>query len=150
MFGIAFNYINFIIVKIKIMKNILLILLCLPILYHCNSDKAEKEIIINIKQDNYNDSIHYNKDVNVIFLKEIWFGDDAYLVDMYFNASDTLRNAKVFLATEDIYDKAKYNWITDTSINITLYDSNGDSSVSFYAAGTMDGRGSGVGDLVEN
>ena len=66
---------------------------------------------------------------------------------MYFNSSDTLRNAKVSLATEDIYDQARYYWITDTSINITLYDSKGDSSVSFYAAGTMDGRGSAIGDL---
>tara|TARA_B110000196_G_scaffold272965_1_gene249151 strand:- start:571 stop:963 length:393 start_codon:yes stop_codon:yes gene_type:complete len=129
------------------MKKLLLILLCLPILYHCNSNKNEKEIIIDIKKDNYNDSIHFNKDVNVIFLKEFWFGDDAYLVDMYFNSSDTLRNAKVSLATEDIYDQARYYWITDTSINITLYDSKGDSSVSFYAAGTMDGRGSAIGDL---
>jgi hypothetical protein len=129
------------------MKKLLLILLCLPILYHCNSNKNEKEIIIDIKKDNYNDSIHFHKDVNVIFLKEFWFGDDAYLVDMYFNSSDTLRNAKVSLATEDIYDQARYYWITDTSINITLYDSKGDSSVSFYAAGTMDGRGSAIGDL---
>jgi len=129
------------------MKKLLLILLCLPILYHCNSNKNEKEIIIDIKKDNYNDSIHFNKDVNVIFLKEFWFGDDAYLVDIYFNSSDTLRNAKVSLATEDIYDQARYYWITDTSINITLYDSKGDSSVSFYAAGTMDGRGSAIGDL---
>tara|TARA_B110000116_G_scaffold218708_1_gene196332 strand:- start:309 stop:701 length:393 start_codon:yes stop_codon:yes gene_type:complete len=129
------------------MKKLLLILLCLPILYHCNSNKNEKEIIIDIKKGNYNDSINYNKDVNVIFLKEFWFGDDAYLVDMYFNSSDTLRNAKVSLATEDIYDQARYYWITDTSINITLYDSKGDSSVSFYAAGTMDGRGSAIGDL---
>jgi hypothetical protein len=129
------------------MKKLLLILLCLPILYHCNSNKNEKEIIIDIKKGNYNDSIHYNKDVNVIFLKEIWLGDDAYLVEMYFNASDTLRNAKVFLASDDIYDKARYSWKTDTSINITLYDSNGGSRASFYAAGTMDGRGSGIGDL---
>ena len=131
------------------MKKTLLILLCLPLLYYCSSKNNLKEIIIDIKQGNYNDSIHFNKDVNVIYLQKFWGGDDGYLVDMYFNGNDTLRNAKVFLGTgtEDIYDKAKYNWITDTSINITLYDSKGDSSVSFYAAGTMDGRGSAMGDL---
>jgi len=66
---------------------------------------------------------------------------------MYFNTNDTLRNAKIFLSTEDNYDQAKYNWLSDTSINIMLYDSRGDSSVSFFAAGTMNGRGSAMGDL---
>ena len=51
------------------------------------------------------------------------------------------------MAAADLYDKAKYNWITDTSIYITLYDSRSDSSVSFKASGTMDGRGSGMGEI---
>ena len=63
---------------------------------------------------------------------------------MYFNGEDILRNAKIFICEEDIYDKARYNWITDTSINITLYESKGDSSVSLVARGMMDGSGSSM------
>ena len=130
------------------MKKLLLILFCLSILYQCSYKNDLEEIVVDIKKDSYNDSTHYNKDVNVVFLKECWFGHDGcYLVDMYFKASDTLRNAKIFLAAADLYDKAKYNWITDTSIYITLYDARGDSSVSFKASGTLDGRGSGIGEI---
>ena len=137
------------------MKKRLLLLLCFALIFSCSENNEEeekkdksKENIIDIIKDGYIDSIHFNKDVNVVYLEEFSFFENkeegSYLVDMYFNGDDTLRNAKVFLCDQDIYDKAKYNWITDTSINITLYDSKGDSSFSFVARGMMDGSGSGM------
>ena len=137
------------------MKKRLLLLLCFSLMFSCSENNVEeenpeksKENIIDIIKGDYSDSIHLNKDVNVVYLEEFSFFEDkeegSYLIDMYFNGDDTLRNAKVFLCDEDIYDKAKYNWITDTSINITLYDSKGDSSFSFVARGMMDGSGSGM------
>ena len=136
------------------MKKRLLLLLCFPLIFSCSENHEEEEKtekskgnIINIIKDDYSDSIHLNKDVNVVYLEEFSIcevPEGSYLIDMYFNGDDTLRNAKVFLCEEDIYDKAKYNWITDTSINITLYESKGDSSVSLVARGMMDGSGSGV------
>ena len=129
------------------MKKTLSILLTGILLYGCSNFHRPNEIIVDIQQGSYYDSIHFNKDVNVIYLDSFWLGNSGYLVDMYFNANDTLRNAKIFVSTEDNYDQAKYDWISDTSINIMLYDSRGDSSVSFFAAGTMNGRGSAIGDL---
>ena len=136
------------------MKERLLLLLCFPLMFSCSENNKEeekikisKENIIDIIKDDYIDSIHKNKDVNVVYLEEFSVcevPEGSYLIDMYFNGDDTLRNAKVFLCDEDIYDKAKYNWITDTSINITLYDSKGDSSFSFVSGGMMDGSGSGM------
>ncbi len=136
------------------MKKRLLLLLCLPLIFSCSENHKEeekiemsKENIIDIIKDDYSDSIHLNKDVNVVYLEEFSVcevPESSYLIDMYFNGDDTLRNAKIFICEEDIYDKARYNWITDTSINITLYESKGDSSVSLVARGMMDGSGSGI------
>ena len=116
---------------------------------HKKEEKIEKsqENIIDIIQDDYSDSIHHNKDVNAVYFKEFSVcevPESSYLIDMYFNGDDTLRNAKIFICEEDIYDEARYNWITDTSINITLYESKGDSSVSLMASGMMDGSASGM------
>ena len=63
---------------------------------------------------------------------------------MYFNGYDTLVSAKVFIQDDTFYDKANYHWVSDTSINITLYDSQGDSSITLIAGGTMDGGGSSI------
>ena len=130
------------------MKKTSSIFLSAFLLYSCINFNRTTEVIVDIQKDVYNDTIHFDKDVNVLCLDTFWFGKGGgYLVDMYFNTNDTLRSAKIFLSTEDNYDQAKYNWLSDTSINIMLYDSRGDSSVSFFAAGTTDGRGSAMGDL---
>ena len=97
----------------------------------------------------YNDSIHYDKDVNVVFLKEFQNNEAGYLIDMHYNVNDTLRRAVVFIGTDEQYEKSKYFWSSDTSINITLFGSQADSSISLYAGGSNNGRGSFVSKIIK-
>tara|TARA_B100000497_G_scaffold119838_1_gene147639 strand:+ start:909 stop:1487 length:579 start_codon:yes stop_codon:yes gene_type:complete len=112
-------------------------------------NKDEIETISNIQMGSYNDSIHYDKDVNVVFLKEFQNNEAGYLIDMHYNVSDTLRRAVVFIGTDEQYEKSKYFWSSDTSINITLFGSQVDSSISLYAGGSNNGRGSFVSKIIK-
>lgn len=112
-------------------------------------NKDEIETISNIQMGSYNDSIHYDKDVNVVFLKEFQNNEAGYLIDMHYNVSDTLRRAVVFIGTDEQYEKSKYFWSSDTSINITLFGSQADSSISLYAGGSNNGRGSFVSKIIK-
>ena len=109
----------------------------------------EIETISNIQMGNYNDSIHYDKDVDVVFLKEFQNNEAGYLIDMHYNVSDTLRKAVVFIETDEQYAKIKYFWSSDTSIYITLFGPQADSSISLYAGGSNNGRGSFVGKVIK-
>ena len=112
-------------------------------------NKDEIETISNIQMGSYNDSIHYDKDVNVVFLKEFQNNEAGYLIDMHYNVNDTLRRAVVFIGTDEQYEKSKYFWSSDTSINITLFGSQADSSISLYAGGSNNGRGSFVSTIIK-
>jgi hypothetical protein len=112
-------------------------------------NKDEIETISNIQMGSYNDSIHYDKDVNVVFLKEFQNNEAGYLIDMHYNVNDTLRRAVVFIGTDEQYEKSKYFWSSDTSINITLFGSQADSSISLYAGGSNNGRGSFVSMIIK-
>ena len=112
-------------------------------------NKDEIEIISNIQMDSYNDSIHYDRDVNVVFLKELQNNEAGYLIDMHYNVNDTLRTAVVFIGTDEHYEKSKYFWSSDTSINITLFGSQAGSSISLYAGGSNNGRGSFVSKIIK-
>jgi|TARA_B100001094_G_scaffold72686_1_gene68971 hypothetical protein len=112
-------------------------------------NKDEIETISNIQMGSYNDSIHYDKDVNVVFLKEFQNNEAGYLIDMHYNVNDTLRRAVVFIGTDEQYEKSKYFWSSDTSINITLFGSQADSSISLYAGGSNNGRGSFVSKIIK-
>jgi len=112
-------------------------------------NKDEIETISNIQMGSYNDSVHYDKDVNVVFLKEFQNNEAGYLIDMHYNVNDTLRRAVVFIGTDEQYEKSKYFWSSDTSINITLFGSQADSSISLYAGGSNNGRGSFVSKIIK-
>ena len=112
-------------------------------------NKDEIETISNIQMGSYNDSIHYDKDVNVVFLKEFQNNEAGYLIDMHYNVNDTLRRAVVFIGTDEQYEKSKYFWSSDTSINITLFGSQADSNISLYAGGSNNGKGSFVSTIIK-
>ena len=116
---------------------------------HIPIEKRETSTISNIQMGSYNDSIHYDKDVNVVFLKEFQNNEAGYLIDMHYNVNDTLRRAVVFIGTDEQYEKSKYFWSSDTSINITLFGSQADSSISLYAGGSNNGRGSFVSKIIK-
>jgi len=124
------------------MKNFLILII--PFLSCCNYNQEPKGTIIDIHKEYKNDSLNNSKDVIVTNSYFESIGGNAYFVDIYFDSNDTLRSAKIFLGDDNIYNKANYHWVSDTSLHITLYDSEGDSSVSFFAGGTMDGKGSSI------
>jgi hypothetical protein len=78
----------------------------------------------------------------LFFLKEFQNNEPAYFIDMHYNVNDTLRSAVVIIETDEKYEKSKYFWCSDTSIYITLFGSQTDSTISFYAGGLKNGRGS--------
>ena len=64
-------------------------------------NRHEIETISNIKTGSYNDSIHYDKDVNVVLLKEFQNNEPAYFIDMHYNVNDTLRRDGVILEIDE-------------------------------------------------
>jgi hypothetical protein len=124
------------------MRNLILIIFIGCSLYGCRQEL--KSNVIDIHKDFVYDSLNNSKDVIVTMHDALFNWDNGYLVDMYFNGYDTLVSAKVFIQDDTFYDKANYHWVSDTSINITLYDSQGDSSITLIAGGTMDGSGSSI------
>lgn len=110
-------------------------------------NRHEIETISNIQMGSYNDTIHYDKDVDVVFEEGFYNGNDCYFIHMFFNTQDTLRSAGVIIITDDQYEKSKYFWSSDTSVYITLFGSQADSSISFYAGGSMDGRATWLGEI---
>ena len=112
-------------------------------------NKNKIETISDIQMGDYSDSIHYDKDVDVVFEEGFYNGNDSYFIHMFFNTNDTLRSAGVIIITDEQYDKSKYFWSSDTSAYITLFGSQADSSISFYAGGSMDGRATWLGEIIK-
>jgi hypothetical protein len=110
----------------------------------CNSGLEQDVEVIEITEITESDSAFQFQDVAVVSTYWKGFGGDGYLVNLNFQGDDTIRNAKVFLGSDLLYDGARYYWVSDTSINITLFDSKGDSTFSMIAGGSMDGSTSSM------
>jgi len=86
------------------------------------------------------------RDVSIINSNEPIDGfdmDNYYIVKIMYEGYDSIETATVFFGDSDIYDKARYTWITDTSISLTLFHSISDKYSTFRVSGRMDGSGSG-------
>ena len=86
------------------------------------------------------------RDVSIINSNEPIDGfdmDNYYIVKIMYDGYDSIETATVFFGDSDIYDKASYTWITDTSISLTLFHSISDKYSTFRVSGRMDGSGSG-------
>jgi hypothetical protein len=86
------------------------------------------------------------RDVSIINSNEPIDGfdmDNYYIVKIMYDGYDSIETATVFFGDSDIYDKARYTWITDTSISLTLFHSISDKYSTFRVSGRMDGSGSG-------
>tara|TARA_B100000768_G_scaffold172201_1_gene180224 strand:- start:92 stop:496 length:405 start_codon:yes stop_codon:yes gene_type:complete len=131
------------------MKNFILTILAMAFcIISCNNKKMsekDQEIIIDIATD-ANDVIQ-KQNVTVLNSDEDIVGfmsGNHYVVKITYSGLDTIKTATAYWGDSNRYNKAKYIWITDTSISITLYNSISDSSAIFRVSGTMDGRGSGL------
>ena len=108
------------------------------------TDKNNFKIIDIINDVNM---ISNESDVSVINSNEPIDGFDMhnyYIVKIMYDGYDSIETATVFFGDSDIYDKARYTWITDTSISLTLFHSISDKYSTFRVSGRMDGSGSGT------
>jgi len=127
------------------MKRLLLFILICSSCNYTPSNEHE-EVFIDIRtetnsDDALKDSI-FNKQVivtNNIDLFEL--GKNVYIVKMYYQGPDSLMSFWGGFVEEDEFNKAKYHWTSDSSINMTLFNTTNDSSKVVFLRGSMDGKG---------
>ena len=122
------------------------IFLFLLALYSCQNKPSNElsELTVDIK----NDSIYYHQN-DSIFDKQVivknYFNllDDSnntYMVQLYFQGTDSLIGFGGGFSEKSEFNKARYHWTSDSSINMTLFNTENDSSKAVYLSGSMDGE----------
>lgn len=102
------------------------------------------EFTIDIKNDsiyaNRNDS-GFDKLVSVENIFNL-LGDSAnlYMVHLYFQGTDSLIGFSGGFSEKSEFNRARYHWTSDSSINMTLFNTENDSSKSVFLIGSMDGK----------
>jgi hypothetical protein len=90
---------------------------------------------------------HKNFDVEVFKMilspPDSTLGSQIYSVQYYFNLKDTLIGRKAWLLREDDFDKTSYNWLNDSAVAITLFNSNTKAKSDTLKLFGFD-RGSGI------
>jgi hypothetical protein len=89
--------------------------------YSCNHSlyPLKGEVSILNKETEENLASHKEHDVEVF--RTIFMGQ-AYGVRYYQKENDTLRSHSATYGDVDIYDKAKYSWLNDTTVLVRLYN----------------------------
>ncbi len=109
-------------VKVLIMLTCLLICLSQN---SCNHSAAVRKGEVSIldtrnrKESEENLAAHKQFDVTI---SRIMFMGNGYTVRYFQKENDTLRDHSATYMTEDVFNKAAYNWLNDTSISIRLYN----------------------------
>ena len=114
------------------------------LLFACNrsspSPKGEISIpdVRNRKEPGENLVSHKSHDVEVY---RTFFMGNAYTVRYYQKENDTLKSHTATYGTEEVFDKAAYSWLTDTSVSIRLYNtvSNKEEKFKVFGYGGMSG-----------
>ena len=134
---------------LKKISFILLLLLCIFI--SCNNqnlkNKTIEEIVVDIRPDTFlydisKDSI-YDKKV----LVSNYFGslydsveENHYFVQIFYNGKDSLISFWGGIIEEMSFNKGKYYWNSDSSINMTLFHNNNKNEKLLFFTGSMDGK----------
>ena len=117
-----------------------------------NGSNEVGDISIEIKTDsvafNYQEDSIYNKKVFATKIAE-WFepNKNTYIITMFYEGRDSLISFSGGFSEELDFNFAKYTWTSDSSINITLFGGNNDSSKVVFLRGSMDGSGGQNGYL---
>ncbi len=124
-------------------KYILLLVLIISSCSEPNSSVSE-EIVIDINSrsfaDNFVNSTMSDKDV-FAHKTEMNDGDSIYFISICYLGNDTIAKFHAGFKDENSFNKAKYSWTSDTSINMTLFSTVNDSTKDVYLRGKKDGRG---------
>ncbi|MAJ98294.1 MAG: hypothetical protein CBE48_003225 [Flavobacteriales bacterium TMED288] len=117
------------------------------ILFSCQNKPSNdsNEITIDIQID----SLFLNETPDSIFDKKVsvWnmfnfldLNKNVYNVKINYQGNDSLISFMGGFVEEDIFDKAKYQWNSDSSIIMTLFNSKNGVSKNIFLTGTMDGK----------
>ena len=124
-------------------KYVLLLVLIVSSCSEPNSSVSE-EITIDINRnsfaDNFVNSTMDDKDV-FVHKTEMNNGDSIYFISMCYIGNDSTSKFHAGFKLENSFNKAKYSWTSDTSINMTLFSTINDSTKDVYLNGRKDGRG---------
>ena len=123
------------------------IFLFLLVLSSCHNKTSNElhEITIDIKTDSIystgqNDSI-FDKQVTVKnYFNLLDDSNNIYMVQLYFQGPDSLIRFGGGFSEKSDFNKARYHWTSDSSINMTLFNAENDSSKAVYLIGSMDGK----------
>ena len=123
------------------------IFLFLLVLSSCHNKPSNElhEVTIDIKTDSIyatsqNDSI-FDKQVTVKnYFNLLDDSNNIYMVQLYFQGPDSLIRFGGGFSEKSDFNKARYHWTSDSSINMTLFNTENDSSKAVYLIGSMDGK----------
>tara|TARA_B100000497_G_C7633804_1_gene380932 strand:- start:413 stop:814 length:402 start_codon:yes stop_codon:yes gene_type:complete len=124
-------------------KYLLLLVLIVSSCSEPNSSVSD-EITIDINSSSFADNFVNNtmEDKEVFVRKtEMNNGDSIYFISMCYIGNDSLTKFHAGFKAENSFNKAKYSWTSDTSLNMTLFSTVNDSTEIVYLRGRKDGRG---------
>ena len=131
---------HFLTIKMRSIKVLIVLtglITCLS-LYSCKNSVTQRKGEINIvdtrnsKVPEENLASHKSYDIEV---SRILFMGNGYNVRYYQNEKDTLKSHSASYMTDEIFDKASYNWLTDTSVSIRLYNAASNKAKTFKVSG---------------
>ena len=122
-----------------------LILLLIVVSSCKESTFSESEhIVVDITSNSFDENFKKES----IKLKDVFVhkskmadGDSIYFIGMCYTGNDSLTTFFGGFKGENSFNKAKYYWTSDTSINMTLFNTNTDSTEEVYLRGNKNGKG---------
>ena len=133
----------------KLFITALACLITVSVFISCNNQDLTKEPINEIIIDVIPDSIFRSVNKDSIFDKKVLvsnisglFEEDkhSYMVQIVYTGNDSLISFWGGFSEEFNFNKAKYYWTSDSSINMTLFNSNSIEERLIYLAGSKDGK----------
>ena len=107
---------------------VLIILTCLLICVSqnsCNHSAAVRKGVVSIldtrNSEESEENLASHKQFDVAVYRILFMGN-GYTVRYFQKENNTLRDHSATYMTEDVFNKAVYSWLTDTSISIRLYN----------------------------
>ena len=134
----------------RLLLTALACLISVSVFISCNNQDLTKEPINEIIIDVIPDSIFRSVNKDSIFDKKVLvknisglFEEDKnyYMVEIVYTGNDSLISFSGGFIEELNFNKASYYWTSDSSINMTLFNTNNKDERLIFLAGSKDGRG---------
>ena len=134
----------------RLLVTALACLISVSVFISCNNQDLTKEPINEIIIDVIPDSIFRSVNKDSIFDKKVivknisgLFEEDKnyYMVEIVYTGNDSLISFWGGFIEELNFNKASYYWTSDSSINMTLFNTNNKDERLIFLAGSKDGKG---------